>query len=135
VAAWNREESLEPLVAEAERARARKDWRAAVALLDRARGYGALLPKEWALLGHCRAEIGDIDGAIAAFVSVVAVDATSMQAHNMLARLHARRGEPDAAARHAGTFIRIASQEPDPDGFLAREIATMRLSIPAPESR
>lgn len=135
VAAWNREESLEPLVAEAERARARKDWRAAVVLLDRARGYGALLPKEWALLGHCRAEIGDIDGAIAAFVSVVAVDATSMQAHNMLARLHARRGEPDAAARHAGTFIRIASQEPDPDGFLAREIATMRALIPAPESR
>lgn len=135
VAAWNREESLEPLVVEAEKARARKDWRAAVVLLDRARGYGALLPKEWALLGHCRAETGDVDGAIAAFSSVLAVEATSMQAHNMLARLYARRGDRVAAARHAATFIKIASQEDDPDGFLASEITAIRVLLSAPESR
>jgi hypothetical protein len=40
-----------------------------------------------------------------------------------------------AAARHAATFIKIASQEDDPDGFLASEITAIRVLLSAPESR
>lgn len=135
LAAYDREQKIEPLVDLSRRARAKKDLASAIEFVLQAEKIGPLLPDELALLGRCRAESGDIRGAIAEFERLKKVDAKSLQAANMLARLYARGGDISSARREAENFIRLVKGMPDEDGFLAAEIKAMELILRAPESR
>lgn len=65
---------------------------------------------DWFLLGTCRQQLGDEDGAIAAFERVIQIDANEPGAYRTLAPLYRARGENEKAERALATAIALEEQ-------------------------
>ncbi len=60
--------------------------------------------------GHAAAREGRLADAEAAYRQAVAADATNVRAHESLATLLARRGDPEGAIEHFGVAVRLAPE-------------------------
>ena len=116
----------------------RREWFAAGNLYDtlRALHSGALSPEEvlkiTLVIAHCRAESGDIEGAISWYEEARELDPSHRNAVEALARLHAHQKDWAAWVKDRRTLMAIAA--PEEQAALWDEIGdTQRERMGAPE--